>query len=147
MCSGLESVVIPSGIEKVRDRTFFMCSNLRTVELPSKLSELESGAFGDCKKLKTIAIPEGTKTIMPSAFYNCYLEKIAIPFSVIRIGRQGINGAVYGNKTEQAYYWQRYYDYTLGYSELVIYCDAGSLAMEFARWNKQKCLRYEDYWK
>ena len=148
--SELETVMLPPGIRVISEGTFFMCSHLKKVELPRNLNEIGSAAFRECKQLRQIAIPEGTRTIMPLAFSHCFLDKIAIPSSVIRIGRQGINGAVYGNKTEQEYHWKKFYDATLGdqlNGNPVVYCEAGSLAMSFARWNGLNCLKYEDYWK
>ncbi|MBR6616658.1 MAG: leucine-rich repeat protein [Oscillospiraceae bacterium] len=48
------SVVIPEGVEVIRENVFFYCKNLTTIDLPTTLTKVEELAFDECDALTTI---------------------------------------------------------------------------------------------
>ena len=77
--SGLESIVIPIGVETIETSAFHACSSLRTVtfEEGSQLKTIDgdfgdgTGAFSDCTSLTSIEIPASVKTVGLAAFDGC----------------------------------------------------------------------------
>ena len=79
--SGLESIVIPIGVETIETSAFYACSSLRTVtfEEGSQLKTIDGGyngttycgAFTGCTSLISIEIPASVETIGQAAFKNC----------------------------------------------------------------------------
>ena len=69
---GLLRIVIPEGVEKVKETAFRECRNLDFVIMPDSVASLESGAFYECIKLKTIIIPDNIKYMGLGVFTNCY---------------------------------------------------------------------------
>ncbi len=51
--------------------TFYLCSNLETVILPAGLQRIYYQAFRNCSNLRSITIPEGVTTIGNNCFYYC----------------------------------------------------------------------------
>lgn len=144
--SGIEEIRFGSKIRIIPKSAFSWCKNLEKVDLPDSLWSIESNAFSDCGKLKRIYIPMGTRSISVRAFSGCRLERIAIPSSVIKIGNMGSNGiTIYRNEFDR-----NIRNETLGYgwlSKMTVYCEAGSVAMAYAKEHNYRYLRYEDFWK
>ena len=79
--SGLESIVIPIGVETIETSAFQACSSLRTVtfEEGSQLKTIGGGyngltylgAFSDCTSLTSIEIPASVEIIGEAAFKGC----------------------------------------------------------------------------
>ena len=94
-CPSLERVVIPEGVEEIRNRVFNGCG-VRQVELPSTIRVLDdaffsckslevvqwkklqsedmaikSHTFGYCDNLRQIELPDGIKGIEAGAFTAC----------------------------------------------------------------------------
>lgn len=108
-CTGLTSVTLPDGLERIGQSTFYQCINLKSVvipdsvtvigwnafngcsslesvTLPSGLTEIPSRLFMDCTSLKNIKLPKGVTTIDGFAFSGCSsLESIVIPDEVKEI--------------------------------------------------------------
>ncbi len=107
-CASLEEILIPYGITKITDATFYDCTSLTTVSIPNSVTEIGNSAFRNCSSLSTIElpanllaigdsafnnsglkslfIPEGVTTIGENAFYSCNMTSISIPNSVVSIG-------------------------------------------------------------
>jgi len=84
--SGIESITIPEGVEKIASSTFRECRNLKTVILPESVTEINLYAFAYCKSLENISLPNSLTSIGERAFYECSsLKAITIPESVKRI--------------------------------------------------------------
>lgn len=115
-CSSLQSVVLPSGIEKILSTTFRECSSLKTVTFSENLTSIAEFAFFGCSALESITLPEALAEIGTSTFRNCIslkdvafgnslesigicafedcaaLKSIAIPESVEKIGLYAFRG-------------------------------------------------------
>lgn len=87
-CESLEEIVIPQGIEEIRERTFEGCTSLKKVTFgdEAKLVKIDRGAFFECDSLEQISIPVGTEHIGERAFESCdSLIQVVIPTSVTRV--------------------------------------------------------------
>lgn len=126
-CSHLRSVKMSDQITIIPHDTFVYCKELSSIELPQNLKIIERSAFSECKKLKIVHIPIGTTKICKQAFKDSELDAVYIPPSVIDI--EDSNSYVL-DKTFGAWTYKE---------QLVIYCAAGSVAMEYARKHGIKC--------
>ena len=106
----IKSVVIPSSVTELMNRTFENCTALTSVSIPSSVTSIWPGAFkgcvnltpevlvydngtkcygwvGDKEKCKEVIIPEGVKKIGTSAFEDCVnLTSVVIPSTDTIIG-------------------------------------------------------------
>lgn len=85
--SSMESVVIPDQVNRIEESTFLGCENLKKVTFGKNVTFIGDGAFAQCKALKTIKLPKNLKEIDNSAFVATSLKEVAIPDSVVKIGR------------------------------------------------------------
>ncbi|MGN1067175.1 MAG: leucine-rich repeat domain-containing protein, partial [Candidatus Fimimonas sp.] len=67
---GVASSVIPSSVEKIGKRAFYMRQGLSSVEIPSKVTTIEEFAFAD-SSLTSVTIPSSVTTIGKCAFMKC----------------------------------------------------------------------------
>lgn len=67
-CSALKDVVLPEGVEYIRDGAF-SGSAIEAIHLPNTLKVIEKNAFV-CENLKTITIPASVEKIEAHAFQN-----------------------------------------------------------------------------
>ena len=67
-CSALKDVILPEGIEYIRDGAFSGAA-IEAIHLPNTLKVIEKNAFV-CEKLKTITIPASVEKIEAHAFQN-----------------------------------------------------------------------------
>lgn len=84
-CRELESVSLPSGIEKLPDYTFSGCYNLRQVQLPAQLKKMGNFCF-QSTGIEEITLPQSLEEIGGSCFSFSMLKSITIPASVNTIG-------------------------------------------------------------
>ncbi len=106
----IKSVVIPSSVTELMNRTFENCTALTSVSIPASVTSIWPGAFngcvnltpkvlvydngtkcygwvGDKEKCKEVIIPEGVKMIGTSAFEDCVnLTSVVIPSTDTIIG-------------------------------------------------------------
>lgn len=64
-------VVIPEGVEIIRESAFYDCIKLRSVTLPESLLTIEFHAFLDCRSLTEITLPPNVHEVGQWAFFNC----------------------------------------------------------------------------
>lgn len=77
------NIVIPEGVEIIRNRAFNVCPYLTKVSLPSSLKSIGNEAFSVCSALTTINLPEGLVSLGQSCFRSCGgLRSIIIPKSI-----------------------------------------------------------------
>lgn len=82
--SGLETVTISEGVEKIPASAFFG-TNLKEVVLPSSIREIEMSAFQKCESLEKAVLNNGLQHISTYAFGGTSLKEIVIPASVTDI--------------------------------------------------------------
>ncbi len=109
--TGLEEVLLPSGIETIGDKAFDNCENLKEIVIPASVktfstsafdkctalckvefaspSSLETftvygstGLFSQCPNLKSFEIPESVTNIAARTFRNSQIESVVIPETV-----------------------------------------------------------------
>jgi hypothetical protein len=85
----LETITVPSTVERIEPNAFSYCVHLAHVDLPSTLKEISDLVFYNCKGLREIHLPEGVERIGRHSFESCNrLKEILIPNSVKEIGDQ-----------------------------------------------------------
>lgn len=85
-CKSLSSITFPNTVTQIGDHCLAHCEFLSMANLPSSIVEIPLGLFSECKKLETIIIPNSVKTIGGYAFSHCTsLEKITFPESIEKI--------------------------------------------------------------
>lgn len=112
----LETIDIPSTVEKIGNYAFKNCTALKGVDITWSVFEIGRGAFGGCTALEAIHIPDNVDTIGKEAFMDCTslsdvklserltvieekmfdgdkaLNSITIPNSVTEIKEDAFNG-------------------------------------------------------
>lgn len=78
-------IVIPQGVEKIKDYAFNYCQSIKSVNIPDGVKGIGERAFNFCKNLQSISIPESVESIAEYAFYGSGLKDIRIPASVTSI--------------------------------------------------------------
>jgi len=115
--SDLESIEIPSTVNNIGFGAFFKSSNLREIRLSEGLKLIDRSAFNGCASLQEVIIPATCLHIGDRAFFDCVsLQGIIIPKSVAMIGERAFGGCL----------------------DLVITCERGSFAEEYAIRNSLK---------
>ena len=95
----LESVVIPSGITKIRTNAF-EGSHIRGVTILNGVTEIGNSVFKECKSLRTVILPNSIKTIGNNLFFNCFsLKSVTLPNEVTSIDTEKM---FYGCKNLQS---------------------------------------------
>jgi len=76
----LKKIVIPEGVEDIRDQAFQECSSLREVYIPNSLSHLGINVFGDCFSLNKFYVktscPENVIALISSMYPRVKICKI-----------------------------------------------------------------------
>ncbi len=115
--AGLKEVVFSEGIEEIYPSAFFECPLVKIV-IPESLKSIVETTFGYCENLEIVVIGGNVTEIGSNAFVNCTsLETIVIPDSVISISDDAFKNAS---------------------ENMVIYCNEGSYAQEYAIQNNIK---------
>ena len=92
-CSGLTSVMIPSGVTSIGEHAFRDCRRLTSVTIPEGVASIGSFAFYGCSGLTSVTIPEGVTSIGSYAFYGCSgLTSVMISEGVASIGSYAFSG-------------------------------------------------------
>lgn len=89
----LQSIVLPDGLQLIRDRAFLSCSGLSSVTLPNGLQTIGEAAFLGCKSLSSVTLPDGLQTIGKEAFADCYsLSSVSFPDGLQTIDYEAFSG-------------------------------------------------------
>ncbi len=84
--SGLESLVIPNSVEKIKWSAFKACQNLSNVIIGNSVKEIGYNAFAECKSLISVRLGNSVQKIGMYAFQDCKsLTTIMFPNSVTDI--------------------------------------------------------------
>lgn len=87
----LESVSIPSSVQRIGAMAFQSCYELYDVTLPPDLKEIGSYAFS-LTALTEITVPEGITELPEHCFTNTQLEKVQLPSQLDSIGDACFSG-------------------------------------------------------
>jgi hypothetical protein len=81
-CTALKTIVIPSGIDSIRQLTFGSCLSLSEVILPEGLTTIDERAFEACASLKELTLPSTITTFGHAAFNKSGIKNPIIPGTV-----------------------------------------------------------------
>ena len=91
-CTSLTSVTLPESVTSIGHHAFQYCTGLIRITIPDRMTEIENAAFGGCKGLTSIVIPDGVTEIRNFVFSGCEgLTSIVIPDGVTKIGSHAFN--------------------------------------------------------
>ncbi|MBQ8430955.1 MAG: leucine-rich repeat domain-containing protein [Clostridia bacterium] len=89
----ITSITVPSSVETIADKAFYICLELTTVKLNNGLKTIGDFAFNYCQKLTSIEIPASVKTIGKSAFLGCNaLESVTLHEGLETISDSAFSG-------------------------------------------------------
>ena len=92
----LQSVVLPSQLQRIGYRAFNMCGSLMRIEIPATVRNIGDYAFSNCESLSEIRIPEDSQLEelgMYALNTGSVLEDISFPLSL----KVKENGGILGN--------------------------------------------------
>lgn len=95
----MESIVIPSSIEKIGDFAFSECDKLKTVTMNEGLTHIGEGAFRKCA-IETVIVPDTVTYIGDYAFSECSsLKSVTLSSSLSHLGKNPFRacGKIIGN--------------------------------------------------
>jgi|LSQX01.3.fsa_nt_gb hypothetical protein len=71
LLNGMETIELPTTINKLRPNTFEGCRSLTTLDIPNGIDSIPESCFKDCEALNQVNMPDTVVEIGPSAFENC----------------------------------------------------------------------------
>ena len=85
--TGIESLVVSSGVEDIGKEAFISCWRLKKVELPSTITSIGESSFRECDALTIVELPSSLTAIGEYAFFSCnnlsaVNSKIQTPFII-----------------------------------------------------------------
>lgn len=125
----------------------FHGSHIKKLEITTDVIELKPDLFAWCD-FPEVIIPEGITEIPSNCFYGCNnLKKIYIPNSVDFIYDSAFKTYKTSHVHKKDGSWDlRYNSYSYEENlDLIIYCNGGSYAQEFAKKNNFKCRPATEY--
>lgn len=87
--TGKESVVIPSGVEEIKERAFYCVNHsyLKSVTIPETVKNIGEYAFTECTLLESIELPDNISVIGKYTFSGCEsLQTVKLPKNLKSIG-------------------------------------------------------------
>lgn len=79
-CKKLETLILPSTLERIEDCACMGDAALRSIALPEGLREIGAGAFANCRSLEEIVLPDSLERIGMLCFYQCTgLKRVSFP--------------------------------------------------------------------
>lgn len=81
----IKSIIIPDGVEKLENYSFYFCTELENITLPSTLTHIGSQSFYQCSKLKELDIPDTVSTIGSYGLARTGIEYLTLPISLKKI--------------------------------------------------------------
>ena len=83
-----ENVIIPDGVTRICEDTFFECITLENVTIPAGVTQIPMSAFAGCTSLTSVTIPDSVSEIGMFAFSDC-------GEALIIYGKSGSNAEAY----------------------------------------------------
>ena len=74
----LKTVTFPNSIKEIAGipgadyGPFYMCSGIETVVLPDGLEVLGNSSFNECENLTSVTIPKSIRNMFGNSFYHCF---------------------------------------------------------------------------
>ena len=100
-CEALTSVVIPDNVTTINGGAFQSCTGLESVVIGNGVEVIGVYAFEDCTALKDLTLGNSIRFIDDCAFYNCEsLNVIDVPDSLKEIGMMSFNSTGYSNNKD-----------------------------------------------
>ena len=94
-CEILESVRLPSTLNRIGESAFEYCYALGEIVIPDTVTEIGYAAFRACKSLNHVVLPENLKSIGGAAFSNCEsLDGVVIPYGVETVGDMAFESCI-----------------------------------------------------
>lgn len=145
--SGITAVSLPESLIHIGKNAFTL-TKLKRIFIPSNVDKIAEATFSQCADLKEVFFSTGIISIEKDAFRSSGIFKIDIPNSVKTIGEGAfdIRVAVCSNvciRMPDSIEWID--DGMCSYFKPIIYCNAGSVAMKYARKNSIPVKRYEEF--
>ena len=98
LCSTVEKIVLPEGIEKIGEYAFADCNNLTSVYIPEGVSSIGYMALMDCTSLPEVTLPSTIKEIGGSLiFYSRRMKDLNFAGTVAQweaVSKDGWNNGV-----------------------------------------------------
>ncbi len=92
----INNLVIPNGIENIRNYAFCGCTNITSVSISNSVNSIDYYAFDGCSSMASLSIPNSVTTIGNYAFRGCSsLTSLSIPSNVTSIGDYAFSGCSY----------------------------------------------------
>ena len=89
----IRSLVVGSGVSKIKISAFYGCTALASVTFPESLTSIWKSAFEGCDNIEEIELPDMMTTIGEGAFKNCSkLEKLKLPQNLQIIKNEAFRG-------------------------------------------------------
>ena len=146
-CTGLKEIVIPSTVTSIGPRAFMGCTNLQKITFKSRSNAdltLGQSAFENCTALETVNFEDNSvNTVGFAAFRNCAgLKLVKLGKGVTGLGSESFVDcanlkAIVIPSSCTSFESSHTPAFTKG-SDLMIYGEAGSVALSYAAKNKFK---------
>ena len=93
LCTQLQAVTLPAGIDSLRNLVFDRCYNLKDLTLPASVKVIGEQAFRSCERLTVFPAGGSVETIMANAFQNCKgITNLILPDKVMDIKTGAFQG-------------------------------------------------------
>ena len=87
----LTELVIPEGVEEIKQYAFYGGKNITTLTLPESLKSIGSYAFSGCRSITSVKFPESLRYIGDYAFQACGFTSLTIPNNLEYLGKSAFN--------------------------------------------------------
>ena len=79
-------LVVPSGVTRIRAKSFWGANAIKTIQLPNGITSIEEYGFAGTSSLNTINIPEGVTSIGRMGFDGAKISVLTLPSTLTTIG-------------------------------------------------------------
>ncbi len=90
----VEQVILPEGLQKIRDSAFYNCRQLREINLPDSLLYIGKYAFSYCEAMTKVTVPAGIRHISFKAFFHCGMQALTLSEGVASVGDEAFGSCI-----------------------------------------------------
>lgn len=109
--SGFTSITLPSTLQHIGKKAFYMCQSLKSIVIPDQVTEIDTYTFAYCYKMATVVFPANITRIADDAFIQC-ADRISGVTMTFRWSAPEIGSATFSSVTGTAYYPSNNPDWT-----------------------------------